>query len=91
MQAPYGEFSRVWDITGYVDAGSRLPVPAGTPLPLRALVATCWAERTDARPSFARIKTALKDIIANVDEHERTHYETQLDRKEEQQKDEERT
>ena len=47
------------DVIGKIEAGERLPLPAGCPPSLYNLMCVCWQYEPSKRPSFADLKTWL--------------------------------
>ncbi|XP_070195798.1 focal adhesion kinase 1-like isoform X3 [Littorina saxatilis] len=51
------------DVIGKIEAGERLPLPAGCPPSLYNLMCVCWQYEPSKRPSFADLKTWLYEIV----------------------------
>ncbi|XP_076440427.1 focal adhesion kinase 1-like isoform X3 [Babylonia areolata] len=51
------------DVIGKIEAGERLPLPAGCPPSLYNLMCVCWQYEPSKRPSFADLKTWLFEIL----------------------------
>ncbi|XP_048256196.1 focal adhesion kinase 1-like isoform X4 [Haliotis rufescens] len=64
------------DVIGKIEAGERLPLPAGCPPSLYNLMCVCWQYEPSKRPSFADLKTWLYEIL----EEERNRQEQEMHR-----------
>ncbi|GFS03507.1 focal adhesion kinase 1 [Elysia marginata] len=51
------------DVIGKIEAGERLPLPAGCPPSLYNLMCSCWQYEPSKRLSFADLKTWLSEIL----------------------------
>ncbi|GFO19038.1 focal adhesion kinase 1 [Plakobranchus ocellatus] len=64
------------DVIGKIEAGERLPLPAGCPPSLYNLMCSCWQYEPSKRLSFADLKTWLFEIL----EEERFRQEEEMHR-----------
>lgn len=64
------------DVIGKIEAGERLPLPAGCPPALYNLMCSCWQYEPSKRLSFADLKTWLYEIL----DEERCRQEEEMHR-----------
>ncbi|KAH3743203.1 protein serine/threonine kinase [Pelomyxa schiedti] len=66
QKEPYIEFESPWAVASFVVAGSRLPIPTGTPPDLQAIVDACWAQDPATRPTMSKVAAMLQACLKSL-------------------------
>ncbi|ELP87120.1 tyrosine kinase, putative, partial [Entamoeba invadens IP1] len=59
---PYTSFKYKWEVSAYVAAGNRLPIPKDFPSGMGELIEKCWGQDPLNRPTFKEIADEMHEI-----------------------------